>query len=210
MKSCRLLAAVLTALLAYCTPAFAAEMPDSEAAPSGGDFVLQSADGPVALRDLRGKVVLLTFGYSYCPDVCPISLGYLSRSLDGLQETEQVGVSALFISVDPERDTLQHLAEFVRYFHSALIGVTGSEAELAEVAGRYGVKYYHVKSPLPGQPYSISHSAATYLVNPDGQLQFIFPYETPPGVITEAIRHVQQQRQQSAGESAIPHSTTMD
>lgn len=195
--------AVVLALSACCVSAFADDVPDNEQAPPGGDFVLQSADGPVALRDLRGEVVLLTFGYTHCPDVCPISLNHLSRALDGLSVAEQGAVMALFISLDPQRDTPEQLAEYVRYFHPTLTGVTGSEAQLAEVAGRYGVQYYRVEPQIPGQPYSISHSAATYLVNPDGELQFIFPYATPPGVVTEAIHHVLDQQQEAVAGRAV-------
>jgi len=85
--------------------------------PAGGDFSLVSASGPVELKALRGKVVVVFFGYTTCPDVCPTSLGVLSNALSGLRDTELKRVQGLFISVDPERDTLEKLQKYGRYFH---------------------------------------------------------------------------------------------
>ncbi|MCP4129331.1 MAG: SCO family protein, partial [Gammaproteobacteria bacterium] len=86
-------------------------------APQGGDFVLASAAGPVELAAMRGKVVVLFFGYTTCPDVCPTSLAILSMALNGLSEGEVEQVQGVFVSVDPERDSLEHLQEYGRYFH---------------------------------------------------------------------------------------------
>lgn len=107
----------------------------------GGDFTLQSADGPVSLSDFRGKVVLIYFGYTSCPDVCPTSLGALSAALKQLSPREMDRVQPIFISVDPERDTPGKMVEYVHYFHPKMIGVTGSIEQVRKVADRYGAYF---------------------------------------------------------------------
>ncbi len=166
------------------------KIPGIEEAPPGGDFTLQSADGPVSLQDFRGKVVLLYFGYTKCPDVCPTSLSYLTQALNDLTEDELKEVQGIFISVDPKRDTPQALKEYVEYFHPNIVGITGSAEEVADVAALYGARYYEVELEGSAFGYSVNHSAVTYLITPDGTLRFIFPHGTPPKVIVEAIRYV--------------------
>ncbi|EXI83784.1 MAG: SCO1/SenC [Candidatus Accumulibacter regalis] len=111
------------------------------AKPAGGDFMLQGPQGPVALADYRGKVVLLYFGYTYCPDVCPTALALIAQALSGLEASEQPQVQALFISVDPQRDSADRLQEYAPYFHPKLIGLSGTQDEIASVAARYGARY---------------------------------------------------------------------
>jgi len=156
----------------------------------GGDFVLHSSQGEFALQQLRGKVVLLYFGYTKCPDVCPTSLSILAQALNELSEEELKSVQSVFVSVDPERDDVQALDEYVSYFHPTLVGVTGSEQEVAEVAKRYGVQYQAVPLEGSGFGYAVDHSAVTYLITPGGELRFMFPHETPAFVILEAIRYL--------------------
>jgi len=165
-------------------------IPAIKDAPPGGDFTLQSADGPVSLKDFRAKVVLLYFGYTKCPDVCPTSLSFLTQALNELSEDELNRVQGIFVSVDPKRDTPDALKEYVGYFHPSLLGVTGSAAEVADVAALYGAQYYEVELEGSAFGYSVNHSAVTYLITPDGALRFIFPHGTPPQVIVEAIRYV--------------------
>lgn len=156
----------------------------------GGDFVLYSSQGKFSLQHLRGKVVLLYFGYTKCPDVCPSSLAFLAQALNELSADEWKSVQAVFISVDPERDTYQALDEYVSYFHPNLMGVTGSESDIAEIAKRYGVQYEKVALEGSNFGYSVNHSAETYLISQEGELRFIFPHQTPPFVILEAIRYL--------------------
>ena len=85
--------------------------------PKGGDFVLQGPGGRVSLSDFRGKVVLIYFGYTWCPDICPTNLSLFSRVLSELNPTELARIQPLFISVDPRRDTLPRLKEYTEYFH---------------------------------------------------------------------------------------------
>jgi len=164
--------------------------PAIKEAPPGGDFTLQSADGPVSLKDFRGKVVLLYFGYTKCPDVCPTSLSFLTQALNELADDELKRVQGIFVSVDPKRDTPEALKQYVEYFHPSLLGVTGTADEVADVAALYGAQYYEVELEGSAFGYSVNHSAVTYLITPDGTLRFIFPHGTPPQVIVEAIRYV--------------------
>ena len=120
---------------------------DLAARPAGGDFTLGSRQGPVALQDLRGKVVLLYFGYTYCPDVCPTSLGFIGLALERLTPDELERVQVLFISVDPERDTPERLEEYAVFFHPKVLGITGTPEELARVAELYGAAYRRVEQP---------------------------------------------------------------
>ncbi len=163
---------------------------ETEQAPPGGDFTLQSKDGPVSLQNFRGKVVFLFFGYTKCPDICPTSLAFITEILNSLSDEELTKVKSIVISVDPKRDTPEDLAEYVEYFHPNFIGVTGSEKEIAEVSKLYGTQYYEVELEGSAFGYAVNHSAAVYLVQPDGGLRFIFPHATPPSVMLEAVRYL--------------------
>ncbi len=166
------------------------KLPGITEAPPGGDFILHSSKGPFSLRDYRGKVVLLYFGYTKCPDVCPTSLSFMTQALNGLDDDELKEVQGMFVSVDPKRDTFELLDEYVAYFHPKLIGVTGSEKEIADAAARYGAQYYEVELEGSAFGYAVNHSSVIYLIAADGQLRFIFPHATPPSVILRAVRYV--------------------
>ncbi len=166
------------------------KMLETVPAPPGGDFTLQSSKGPVSLQDFRGKVVLLYFGYTRCPDICPTSLAIMVQALNGLSAAELKLVQPIFISVDPTHDTPDGLTEYAEYFHSSMIGVTGSEKETADVAALYGAKYYEVALKGSAFGYAVNHSSAVYLITPDGTLRFIFPHATPSSVVLEAIKYV--------------------
>jgi protein SCO1 len=156
----------------------------------GGDFVLHSSQGEFSLKQLRGKVVLLYFGYTKCPDVCPTSLSIIAQALNELSKDELKSVQVVFVSVDPKRDTFKVLDEYASYFHPNIMGVTGSENEIAEAAKRYGAQYEEVELKGSSFGYAVNHSAITYLITPEGELRFMFPHETPSFVIVEAIRYL--------------------
>lgn len=191
-----LLAAAILGLAWFWHPAeeqiplpgtYAARTTALAAPPRGGDFSLDSAKGPLALADLRGKLVLLQFGYTYCPDVCPTSLSLLAQVLGSLTPTEQTRVQALFVSVDPERDTVARLAEYTAFFHPSIIGLTGTPAQLAELAGRYGAVFARQENVSAGG-YVIDHTALTYLIDRDGRLVASLPHATPPEQLAAAMR----------------------
>lgn len=158
------------------------------ALPAGGDFTLQSANGDVSLADYRGKLVLLYFGYTYCPDVCPTSLAATSDGLRLLTPEEQAKVAMIFVSVDPPRDTPARLKDYVAFFHPAIVGVTGTPDNIASIARRYGVFYAVQKVETAGGGYVVDHSADTYVVGPDGKLVGKIAHATPPEQVAAEIR----------------------
>ncbi len=172
--------------------------PDLDQAFLGGEFHLHSSQGDFSLSQLKGKVVVLYFGYTQCPDVCPTSLSIITQALNGLESKELASVRGVFISVDPKRDSYQGLDEYVQYFHPNLIGVTGSDEEIATVAKQYGAQYRVVPLQGSGLGYAVDHSAVTYLITQSGELRFAFPHETPAFVILEAIRYLLSDVEQSS------------
>ena len=168
------------------------EMPERPlpmaAAPAGGDFTLQSAGGPVALQDLRGKLVLVYFGYTYCPDICPTALAATAEGLKLLTPEELARVAVIFISVDPERDTPARLKEYAEFFHPAIVGVTGTPDELAGIARRYGVFYARQPVATAGGGYVVDHTSDTYVVVTDGKLVGKIAHAAPPEQVAAEIR----------------------
>jgi protein SCO1/2 len=162
-------------------------LPIPAAPPTGGDFQLDTAQGPVALQDFRGKVVLLYFGYTFCPDICPTSLLATAAALRALNPAELAQVQTIFVSVDPERDTVKQLADYVRFFHPSIIGATGAPDRIAEIAGRYGVSYV-IQKPDANHNYVVDHSALTYLIDTDGRLVATLPHAAPAEQTLAAVR----------------------
>jgi protein SCO1/2 len=162
---------------------------------TGGDFTLSSSQGRFSLDQLRGKLVLIYFGYTKCPDVCPTSLATLAQALNELTKEELELVQAVFISVDPKRDSFEVLDKYASYFHPNLRGVTGNKDEIDEVAKRYGAKYEIVNLQGSDFGYAVNHSAETYLITTEGELRYVFPHETPSFVMLEAIRYLLENRE---------------
>ncbi|MES9830869.1 MAG: SCO family protein [Candidatus Thiodiazotropha sp. DIVDIV] len=152
----------------------------------GGDFSLTDHHNKsFELEQLKGKLVLLFFGYTYCPDICPTELANLAMVFDELK-SQADQVQGLFISLDPERDTPEVLHDYVGYFSEGLLGLTGSEAEVRQVARQYRVKYQrHEKK---GGGYSIDHSANLYVINREGILSAVVPYGMPPEHVLELVQ----------------------
>ena len=161
---------------------------DLAAAPTGGDFRLDSAAGSLDLVDLRGKVVLLYFGYTSCPDICPTNLAIIAGALKDLTPAELARVQVLFISVDPERDNPERLAGYAPYFHPNIRGVTGTPDQIALAARLYGAAYRRSATSDSAMGYMVDHSASTYLVDPQGRLVRTLDHATPSPVIVLAIR----------------------
>lgn len=160
---------------------------------AGGDFTLQSVAGPVSLKDYRGKLVLVYFGYTFCPDVCPTSLAATAEGLKLLTPEELGKVAMIFVSVDPKRDTPERLKEYAEFFHPAIVGATGTPEVIAEIAKRYGVFYAEQKVATAGGGYVVDHSSDTFVIAPDGQLVAKIAHATPPDQVAVAIRkHLQQ------------------
>lgn len=167
--------------------AFAEPRP-SEAADVGGPFALVDQTGrEVTDQDFRGRYMLIYFGYSYCPDVCPTELQVMSRALDELGAAAEQ-VQPVFVTVDPERDTVETLAGYVKHFRPDLVGLTGSAEQIARMTSAY--KVYAARNPTPDDPenYSVSHSSMTYLMDPKGKFVTVFPYGTRAEEMAQGIR----------------------
>jgi protein SCO1/2 len=182
--------AALALLLAVLVGVLLWQPAERQAAPaSGGDFVLSTAQGTLALQQLRGKVVILYFGYTWCPDVCPTSLALLGMALHKLEPQELAAIQPVFISVDPQRDTVERLAEYTHYFHPALLGATGTPQQVADIAQRYGVAYAREQNGSMTD-YTVDHSSLTYLIDRTGKLHEVLPHGTSPDKIAAAIRRL--------------------
>lgn len=186
------IALAFTVLLAACSGGDSGNPPPHAVAglagkPVGGDFVLQSAAGPVDTKSLRGKVLLVYFGYTNCPDICPASLAAGAQALNSLKPEERQRTRLIMISVDPERDTPVRLKDYVAYFHPAMVGVTGTVAEIAAVAKAYGAGYVRQPTRADGA-YAVDHSADTYVIGPDGRLAQTLHFAAPAEQVAEAVR----------------------
>ena len=161
------------------------------AKPMGGDFTLIDHNGQkFELEQLRGKVVLLFFGYTTCPDVCPKELSDLAIILNSLGDRAEQ-VHGLFVTVDPERDTQDVLKKYVSYFSSNITGLRGSEEEINTVASQYRVPYKLHKDQ--GKYYMVDHAANLYVIAQDGRLWTVVPFGFPPrhvlGIVNNLIEH---------------------
>jgi protein SCO1/2 len=146
--------------------------------PTAPQIELKKSNGETfRLSDQKGKIVLLFFGYTSCPDVCPTTLAELKQVMDGLgNKAEQVQV--VFISVDPERDTPENIQKYVGHFNPNFIGLSGSSAELENIWKKYGVFRERVESDS-AFGYIINHTARTYLIDADGNLRLSYGFQTP-------------------------------
>ncbi|MBL6080121.1 SCO family protein [Belnapia sp. T18] len=154
----------------------------------GGAFSLTDQAGRAATdRDLRGRWALLYFGYTFCPDVCPTELQTMAAALDALGPELGERVRPVFVSIDPERDTPERLADYVALFHPRLIGLTGSAAHVAQAARAYRV-YYARARPGDGDGYLMDHSSFIYLLDPDGAVRGLFRPGTTAEDLAAALR----------------------
>ena len=156
-------------------------------APVGGPFdLIDQAGRRRTDADFRGKLVLLYFGYTHCPDVCPTELQALSLALDMLGPAG-AAVQPLFITLDPERDTPSHLADYVSAFHPRLVALTGPNADIRKVALAYKV-YFARNSLTQGGDYAVDHTGFIYLVGKDGRYLGFLPPGSSPEQIAKAVR----------------------
>lgn len=150
---------------------------------------LRTQEGPMSLAKYHNKFVLLYFGYTYCPDVCPTSLAKIKTALAELSETQRKQVQVIFISVDPDRDTPENLDRYAKVFGSDFIGATGTRAEIDLVTESLGVKY-KINSADENGNYSVDHSASIYVIDPSGYLVMLWTHETNPNDIAEDLAYL--------------------
>jgi len=154
----------------------------------GGPFHLIDQNGkPRSDGDFRGKLMLVEFGYTFCPDICPLGLQLFADVMDGLgPDADQV--QPIFITVDPKRDTPDQLRDYVAHFSPRILGLTGSDQDIATVAREYRV-YYKLGADHDTNPnYTVDHSAILYLMGRDGRFLTHFTHETPVDRVVSTIR----------------------
>lgn len=154
------------------------------------DFELVRADGGrLRLSHLQGRIALLFFGFTACPDVCPTTLSDARRILEGLDDASDE-VAYLFITVDPERDTPEVLGKYVAIFDPDILGLTGSAEELSQVWEDYGI--FVEKTPLDdsGLGYTVTHTARVFVIDGEGRLRLSYAFGTPYEDILADLRHL--------------------
>lgn len=156
----------------------------------GGDFTLQGMNGDVSLHDFKGKVVVIYIGYTHCPDVCPTSLAVISQAMKNLDAEQREQIQPIFISVDPDRDTPEQLAEYSAFFHPSFIGVTGSREVIDQVVSQYGAFYRIVEMKDSAMGYAVDHSSRIYLINKQGELSNTVAHGAPPEQLVTEIKEL--------------------
>jgi protein SCO1/2 len=152
----------------------------------GGPFTLTDQSGkPRSDTEFRGKLMIIYFGYTFCPDVCPTDLMAITQALDALGPASE-DIQPIFITIDPERDT-KVLADYISAFHPKLIGLTGSPDQIRQVANAFKASYAKVPDERTGN-YSIDHAGVIYLVGRNGEYLGFMPPQTGPERITEILR----------------------
>ena len=152
----------------------------------GGPFRLTGQDGKsVTDQDFRGRYMLIYFGYSFCPDVCPTTLAVMAQALEKLGDRSQ-RITPILITIDPERDTPKVLEDYVKAFGPSFVGLTGSADEIKAVEKKYRV--YAVKKPLEGGNYGMDHSSVIYLMGPDGKLVSFYDEAISPDDLAKDLR----------------------
>ena len=153
------------------------------------NFELTASHGKtISPKDFEGKLVILYFGYTFCPDVCPATLSELRGAVE-LLGNRAGDVQTIMISVDPERDTPEMLAEYVAHFHPSFIGVTGTPDEIAEVATLYGI-FYEAHEGTAATGYLVDHTATVMVIDQEGHLKLVFPFGTPAEDIAEDLEQL--------------------
>ncbi len=151
----------------------------AEPYPVASDFELMRANGKVfRLADQRGKVVLLFFGYTSCPDVCPTTMAEMKQAIDRLSPDNAEHVQVVFVSVDPKRDTPEKIQEYADHFNPLFIGLSGSQDELSKIWNDYGI--YRLE--VPGESalgYTVDHTARVTVIDQDGRMRVSFGFQTP-------------------------------
>ncbi len=154
----------------------------------GGSFALQTAEGTLTNIDLLGKTVLIFFGYLSCPDYCPIMMTNIAAAFKRLSDKELSNTRALFISVDPGRDTPIILEHYTRYFHQNIIGATTTQSGIDDIVKKYG-SYYTINYMKNSDHYTVNHSMDILLMIPSGEIATKINHDILPIELSKIIRN---------------------
>lgn len=139
-------------------------------------FSMNSIDGQVSLSDYDGKYKIVYFGYMYCPDICPTSLSIIASALKSLPKEQADKFQVIFISVDPDRDTLEQLKEYANYFYKGALGITSNEKYLKSISLNYGTYYSKEYLKDSKMNYSVAHTSFVYIMDKNGNLLHKIPH----------------------------------
>ena len=157
----------------------------------GGAFELVNSEGEtVRAEDFRGRYLLVNFGYTFCPDVCPGTLANITRALNRLAETDPAKakeVVPIFITVDPARDDVETMRHYVSNFHDRMVGLTGSKAQIEDVAKKYRVYYEKTDQTMADGEYLVNHSSYVYVMGPQGKYLEHFTHKTAPDAMANVL-----------------------
>jgi protein SCO1/2 len=155
----------------------------------GGDFALTNQDGKTTgLRDFRGKVVVMFFGYTFCPDVCPLTLGEMGRLAKALGSNAG-RMQPVFVTLDPARDTAPRLKSYLANFEPGIVGLTGTERDITHVAKLYRARF--AKRGAGGDTgYLLDHTAFIYLVDTKGAVRYLMPHDAGTELLAEGVRQL--------------------
>lgn len=155
----------------------------------GGDFTLTDQRGePFSLSDLRGRPALLFFGFTHCPDICPMTMSKIVQARQHLGD-DAAGVTPVFVSVDPRRDTPERLTTFLASYGGDGIGLTGPKEEIKRVIRAYG-GHSSQSDPDAGGTYRVEHSSTTYLIDQQGKIRFLFGQDDGPELMARVTRQL--------------------
>ena len=199
MKKLSVFICVISILLSGCEPLQSLLGPTPTATPHGvgidppkqmPDFSLTSSTGKtLKLSDLQGQYVMMFFGYTHCPDICPMSLADF-KSVKKALGNDAAKVRFVFISVDGSRDTPEVLNNYVNAFDTDFIGLTGNETDVAKIGINYGVHFEKQKATGTEAAYLVAHTTYSYLLDAKGRWSMVFPFKTPSESVATDIRKV--------------------
>ncbi len=160
--------------------------------PIGGPFEMVDHTGKaVTEASYQGKFMLVYFGFTYCPDICPTELQVMASALDSLSGQELAELQPLFVTVDPERDTTEEMAGYVAHFHKNLVGLTGSMEQVSSMAEAYRVWFKKMEDPDSTAGYTMEHTNIVYLMGPDGKYVDHFTFATKSDeMATRISKHI--------------------
>jgi cytochrome oxidase Cu insertion factor (SCO1/SenC/PrrC family) len=154
----------------------------------GGNFDLIDFNGQkISNKDFHGKYLLVYFGFTFCPDVCPTALNHIKEALELLPDNTRKLIVPIFITIDPGRDTIQHLKNYMHQFDDEIIGLTGTEEQIEEAMKQYRVYSKKIENEVERENYLLDHSSFIYFMNKDGEYISHFGHNTSPEKLAEFI-----------------------
>lgn len=154
------------------------------------DFKVSTIDGEITKKSFKGKYLAIYYGYTFCPDVCPTSLSSLAHALNSFPKEKTKDFVGLFISVDPNRDTLKNLKEYAQYFHPNFIGATSTKENIDDITSRYKSYYSKIELEDSAMGYSVAHTSFIYVFDKSGKFRAKLDHFSDPAKIKETLEEI--------------------